>query len=53
MKINNIFCWTILENNHQCVPFGLFYYKHTFIIAIIFFLSLAVLGFILNTLSFK
>jgi hypothetical protein len=29
------------------------YYKHKFIIAINFFLSLAVLGFILNNLPFK
>jgi hypothetical protein len=35
------------------VFFGIVYYKHKFIIAIIFFLSLAVFRFILNKLPFK
>jgi hypothetical protein len=46
----------ILENNHKCVPFGLFITNiNVSCIAINFnfFLSLAVFGFILNKIPFK
>ena len=43
----------ILENNHKCVPFGFFITNINLLSLLIFFISLAVFGFILNKLPFK
>ena len=45
--MKNIFCWKFLENNHKCVPFGLFI-TNIHLLLLYFFLSLAVFGFILD-----
>jgi hypothetical protein len=42
------FLLKFFENNHKCVPFGLFITNINSLLLLIFFLSLAVFGFILN-----
>ena len=48
--MKNIFCWKSLENNNECLPFGLFI-ANINLLLLFSLLSLAVLGFILNKLS--